>query len=244
MRRTTSSHLFLKLLTLCVAILGAVTAHGASSPSVTKLALSSGSVPAGTSVTLTASVGAGGAPVSRGLVLFCDAAAPHCMDIHLLGLAQLTKNGTASIKLRMGIGEHTIKAEFQGTRLDANSTSAAESLSVTGKIVTDTNISRSGFSFAGVVTSHGALPAAGTVSFLDVTNGNDLLASAPLNAGRTGVLFATAPAVTVGMGPIAMVSADFNGDGVPDLAVGNFSGRKREHPARERGRNFRDQNNL
>src|SRR5579862_9526657 len=63
----------------------------------TTLNLSASSVPAGTVVTLTAAV-SNGAPVTTGEVFFCDAAAAHCEDSALLGIAQLTSAGTAVIR--------------------------------------------------------------------------------------------------------------------------------------------------
>src|SRR5436309_2596776 len=56
-----------------------------------------------TLITVTASVRSGGAPVSPGSVLFCDADAPICQDGAILGRAQLRANGTAVLPLSPGI---------------------------------------------------------------------------------------------------------------------------------------------
>ncbi len=69
----------------------------------------------GTAVTLTASVLAGSTPVTSGTVNFCDATAAYCEDIHLLGTAQLTSAGTATLHMVPGIAVHNIKAVFAGT---------------------------------------------------------------------------------------------------------------------------------
>ena len=81
---------------------------------VTTLALSSPSVASPAAVTLTASVVAGGAPVSAGTVTFCDASAPLCEDSAIVGKAQLN-GGTAKLKFIPGIGVHTYKAIFSAT---------------------------------------------------------------------------------------------------------------------------------
>ena len=111
---------------------------------VTTLALSSSSVASGSPVTLTATVTAGGSPVSPGMVTFCNAAATYCEAPAVLGTAQLTPNGTASIKLFLGIGTHSIKAVFAGTNSDATSSSTAQTLTVTGVHPTTTTIASSG----------------------------------------------------------------------------------------------------
>jgi hypothetical protein len=76
----------------------------AKTATVTSITLSAAgspvtSVASGTVVTLTAEVTAGGKAVSPGQVNFCDAKAKYCTDIHLLGVAQLTKAGAAEVKI-------------------------------------------------------------------------------------------------------------------------------------------------
>jgi hypothetical protein len=87
----------------------------------TTIAITSGgnsvsSVAAGTAVTLTAHVNAGGTAVTPGQVNFCDASATTCTDIHLLGTAQLIGAGTATLTFRPGIGSLSYKAVFAGTK--------------------------------------------------------------------------------------------------------------------------------
>jgi hypothetical protein len=83
----------------------------AAAPTITTLSVTSGgnavtTVASGSVVTLTATAVAGGTPVTPGQVNFCDATAKFCTDIHLLGTAQLTANGTATLKFRPGVGSH------------------------------------------------------------------------------------------------------------------------------------------
>ena len=82
-------------------------------------------------VTLTATVKAGATAVTTGQVNFCDAFAAYCTDIHLLGTAQLTSAGTATMNFRPGAGSHSYKAVFAGTYTSTASSSAAAVLTVT-----------------------------------------------------------------------------------------------------------------
>jgi hypothetical protein len=85
----------------------------------------------GSVVTLTATVKASGTALTTGQVNFCDALAKYCTDIHLLGAAQLTNAGTATLKFRPGIGSHSFKAVFVETNSYAGNASNASALTVT-----------------------------------------------------------------------------------------------------------------
>ena len=183
------------------------------------------SVAPGTVVTLSASVLSAGKPASPGQVLFCNAAAAHCTDINLLGQAQLTGNGTAAIKLRLGSGSHSIKAEFQGTHVTMRSVSPAQSLTVTGKsTTTTTSIHVYNQVFTSKVTAQGALPETGMVRFLDATNDQYPFASALLNPADRVPLFRMASSVSTIWFPTDVQVGDFNGDGIPDLVTGSIYG--------------------
>jgi Bacterial Ig-like domain (group 3) len=83
-------------------------------------------------VTLTATVASGTTTkVTAGTVNFCDATAAYCTDIHLLGTAQLTSAGTATINLLPGIGSHSFNAVFVGTSSYTTSSSSTDQLTVT-----------------------------------------------------------------------------------------------------------------
>ena len=98
-----------------------------SSQSSAATTVSQGSV-----ATLTASVTAGSSQLTRGQVNFCDASTPYCIDVHLLGSAQLADAGTAVLRFIPGLGNHSYKAVFAGTTTYASSASATQTLSVTG----------------------------------------------------------------------------------------------------------------
>ena len=212
---------------------------GAQSATVTVLALTSlgspvTSVTPGTVVTLTATVRTESAAVTTGLVNFCDATATYCEDIHLLGSAQLTSSGTAVIKLRPGIGSHSYNAVFAGSKADATSTSSASPLTVTNGsgagYPTSTTIALSGAegnytltaTVTGSVDRPGLASPGGTVSFLDTSNGDALLGSAALYSGPTGLDWVNSQSVVPSYDPTRITVADFNQDGIPDLAVYNF----------------------
>jgi hypothetical protein len=180
-------------------------------------------VAAGTTVTLTATVLAGTTPVTPGQVKFCDATAAYCEDIHILGLAQLTSAGTATFKYRPAAGSHSYKAVFVGTKTNAGSTSATSALTVTaasGLTPSITTIAQSGnytaYTLTAAVAGNLVSTPTGTVSFLDTSNSNALLGTATL--APAGINFPDS-ILSSGNKPDGVVVGDFNGDGIPDLAV-------------------------
>jgi hypothetical protein len=185
-------------------------------------------VPAKTPVTLTATVTTGGSPVVLGQVNFCDATAAFCTDIHLLGTAQLTAAGTATLRFIPGLGNHRYQAVFLGTRTSVTSASNIPKLAVTGTNPTTTVLTATGspgnYGLSATVSGAGDTQPTGSVSFLDTTNANYVLASAPLAQGSRGIGFATVPSPATGKAPRYVTSGDFNGDGIPDLAVANALG--------------------
>ena len=193
---------------------------------VTTLALSSPSVASPATVTLTASVAAGGAPVANGSVTFCDAAARYCEDAAIVGKAQLI-GGTAKLKFIPAIGTHSYKAVFSATSTAATSSSTAQTLTVTGLYPTTTAIAAtgnpSGYQLTATVVGFANNPPllTGTVSFQDTTDGNFVLGTAPLGTPTFARGFAQAPnsPVSTGNQPAAGGAGDFNNDGKPDVAV-------------------------
>ena len=179
-------------------------------------------VTSGSVVTLTATVTAGNSPVAPGQINFCDATAKYCTDIHLLGTAQLTSAGTATLRLRPGVGSHSYKAVFVGTTASAASASTASALAVTGLYPTISTIAASGnpgdYTLTATVSGNGSASPAGSVSFLDTSNSNQSLAVAPMTPVAAGLnLLSTVPTVFAGE-PENFVVGDFNGDGIADLA--------------------------
>jgi hypothetical protein len=179
----------------------------------------------GSVVTLTATVLAGTTPVNPGQVSFCDATAAYCEDIHILGAAQLTKTGTATMRFRPGAGNHSYKAEFLGTLNDGPSNSGAAALAVNnvGIFSSSTGINAGGsagnYRLTSTVGSAGAAAPTGTVSFLDASNENAVISTAQLGSGSAGTLLIGSPIPADGTEPSSVATGDFNGDGILDLAV-------------------------
>jgi len=223
---------------------GVLRAWAAPAATTTTLAVTSGgntlasggSIASGSVVSLTATVTASGSSVTVGQVSFCDASATYCTDIHLLGKAQLTSAGKATLNFIPGIGSHSYKAVFagapNGVSPDAGSASSIVTLTVTGTYPTATTIAASGnagdYSLTATVTGSGGAQnfatLAGTVSFLDTTNANLSVATAEFGTVTPGLSFLNSSNPTTGDLSGSIVAGDFNGDGIPDLAVANYSG--------------------
>ncbi len=207
-----------------------VTVVGPQSVTSTSLSLTASGAPItsvnlGTTVTATATVSTGSTSLTTGQVDFCDATALYCDSIHRLGSAQLTSSGTAVLRFVPGIGSHSIKAVFMASNGNAASASAPSDFTVTSSLPTTTTISQAGsvgnYTLTAIVTGEGAIAPTGNISFMDSTNSNQQLAQAALQNAATTFSMTTAQSPAVGQGPSYVVRADFNGDGIPDLAVLN-----------------------
>ena len=207
------------------------TARGIEPQTVTTLSVSPGTVNAKTAATLTAIVVRGTDPVTRGLVVFCDANAAHCEDSAMFGAAQLTNSGIATIKLILGVGTYSVDAVFLGTVGNPTSTSPAQTLIVNGNAsyVTATAIAAGGsagnYTLSGTVAAFGRPAPVGSVSFLDNSNQNVVVGTAVLDPTTLGFnLVPAAVQSSAGALPYFAAAGDFNNDGKMDLAVANGDG--------------------
>ena len=211
---------------LCPAILNAAPLSTTTTLGITASGIAVSSVAPGIAIKLTAIVVSGATAVHPGTVRFCNASSKFCTGSALLGSAQLTATGTASIALRLPIGAHSVSAVFAGTASAAGSSSTAVPLSVTGADSTTTALKFSGvqgnYSLRGTVTGiGGGSPITGSLTFPDTTNGNVSLGSASLVPASAASTITLGPSYAAGSGPQIVVTGDFNGDGIPDLALGD-----------------------
>ena len=129
-------HIYSRLVVCLPLVLTMAPSHAvwasAPSPSSTRLTISPPSAEHA-HVSLTATVTSNGKPVAPGLVVFCRATAKYCEDTAVLGQAQLTSAGTATLNLILPVGNYNIKAIFQGTNVVAGSSSATRDATVIGK---------------------------------------------------------------------------------------------------------------
>ncbi len=210
----------------------------AASPTATTLAISATSVPYKNPITLTATVTSGGAPVTAGLVLFCDATAPICENNSALGLAQLTFPGaTAKLKLGSGpLGVHSYKAVYRANATYTASTSNTVSYTVSGTYSSATAIGSTGsvgnYTLSGTVAGIGSglTGPTGNVAFLDASAGNNLLGTQPLGSAALSNAFVSAPnspfaiaTSTTTRRSVAIASTYLSGDNNLDVVTGDAS---------------------
>jgi Bacterial Ig-like domain (group 3) len=160
----------------------------APSPSSTTLTISPPSA-GHAHVSLTATVTSNRKPVAPGLVIFCRATAKYCEDAAVLGQAQLTSAGTATLNLILPVGNYDIRAVFQGTNAVAGSNSATRDVTVIGKFATATVSATGGpgnYSLTGTVTSFGYPNPTGELSFRDEAHRDSPLAHARLGPATSG----------------------------------------------------------
>lgn len=199
---------------------------------------SGGTVPSGTVVTFVASVSSGATKLTQGRVTLCDASAASCTDIHQYGTAQLTSAGSAKFRFVPGIGSHSYKARFAGTpgasSAYAASSSSAMTLAVTDsftKAKTTTSLTVTGdagqyammATVEGIVNRPGLATPTGSVSFLNTTAANVVLGTSAVGPASSGVNLINIDNPPLAIAPTVIATADFNGDGFPDLVLGNYN---------------------
>jgi hypothetical protein len=226
---------FLVLFTfILLSLVGSAGTAHAQTATTTVLQQSSACPTSGCVTTLTATVTASGTAVHPGLVVFCDGSTANCESGLTLGHAQLLTNGTATLKLTLKTGSHTLRAIFHGTKTYASSTSATQSLTlaptaaqrVTSMPQVQANAFEGGYSFSvPYISSISPIAPTGTVSFVDTSRNNTVLATATVGSPSTSYGGFTYVSEDVSLVPsasltsaVAAISGDFNNDGIEDVA--------------------------
>jgi Bacterial Ig-like domain (group 3)/FG-GAP-like repeat/FG-GAP repeat len=197
------------------------------SPTTTMLAVSPRDpISAGAMVTLTATVTDPGI-VSSGFVTFCDATRSTCLPGDgLLGTAQLTRSGTATLRTRFGTGNSSIVAMFMPTKSDLGSRSLTVGINVgTAEIYPSiTSLTASGgpgnYTLSGEVVAFGRQAINGMIDLLNITATNSRIGVTSLFG--PGFQFAPPTSNNTGTQPTSVTVADFNGDGLPDLVTADI----------------------
>lgn len=183
-------------------------------------------VSSGTAVTLNAVVTQSGRLLVAGTVNFCEGTTGACSDMHLLGSAQLTSAGMARLTLVPSPGVHLYRAVFVGSPKVSPTTSATATLTVASGYATTSTLTATGatgaYTLQSTVTGTAATAPSGTVSFLDTSNNNTLVGTATLGTGSSSIAWPAGSLQLAGYEPTAQTVADFNGDGLMDVAVLNY----------------------
>jgi hypothetical protein len=215
-----------------LALLCFAAAAGGQSVTTTTLTINpGGTVREGSLVTLTARVwmASGVAAAAPGQVEFCEVkpAPMRCTDIRLLGTVQLSAAGTAVYNFFPGPGTHVYQAVFLGTHVEAASSSSPTTYTVTPYYPTFTTITSSGspgnYTLTASVT--GGTVQTGTASFMDTSNANYVLATAPMvpDLAAFGLNFNFASPSGTYYVASSMAAADFTGNGILDIIVTSAS---------------------
>jgi len=228
---------FGSLLVLVLMVTFASLAAAAQTTTTTTLAVTTGTIATTTTATtsittLTATVTAGASTPTRGQIKFCDATegtTAACIFTHILGTVQMIQSGgnagKAIYRLSPTVGSHNFYAVYLPNTLYTTSTSAAQPYTISGSGTTAAAIAQSGsvgnYNLTATVTGTLGSPPAGTVDFLDESANFNQLGSATLVTGTPTATIANTSNPPVTGYPQSIVSADFNGDGLLDLAVGN-----------------------
>jgi FG-GAP-like repeat/Bacterial Ig-like domain (group 3) len=182
-------------------------------------------------ITVTVSVRSGGKSVSPGSVLFCDADAPICEDGAIVGKAQLRTDGTATLRISPGVmaRHHSLKAVFAGTTAFQTSDSNVIPLTIPDPpypptVTLVSSGTPSSYTLTGTVKggaySDTSIPT-GQITFVNTT-APSTLGTVNLDSGTEVVTYSALGQVgTTNASPVAMAVADFNNDGLPDLATAN-----------------------
>lgn len=222
--RQRSWPLSLKLLLSALAC--ALVANAGTNATTTVLTVNTTVAYSGAPVALEATVTAGATKVIAGRISFQDG--PRVLAV-VQGLKQANGSLTATIVARLTGGvAHSLTAAYLGAPASTSETAPSTSAAVfvetvpTGPAASAVTVAESGSNaLTATVTTNGPVAPSGTVTFVNQSLGQTL-GTVPISASSV-VPFFSGPSLPTGQGPGPLVSADFNNDGLPDLAVVNTS---------------------
>ena len=214
----------MRLPLLLGALACAFAANAATNPTTTVLTANTSAAYSGAPVGLQATVSAGATKVIAGQISFRDGARVLAL---VQGVKQSNGSLTASITARLTGGVvHSLTAAYLGapdsTSKTAPSTSAAVLVETVLNVVAASSVTltESGSNtLSAAVTTNGPVAPSGSVTFTDQSLGQTL-GTVAITASSVSPLF-SGPSLSTGQGPGPLVSADFNDDGLPDLAIVN-----------------------
>jgi len=195
-------------------------ARAATATTTTLTVTPSNSIAAQQIATLTASVQAGGQPVTVGTVNFFDGKL-------YLGSVQVVRNashgyaiGTATMKMALSVGTHSIAATFLPTATLASSTSASQTVTITGTGPTSVTLASAAGSgntttLTATLSASGASNPTGSMLFQNQTS-NTAVGTVALDPTAFTTNFFPATPLSSNE-PGAVFPVDLNGDGFPDL---------------------------
>ena len=201
----------------------------------TSLSASTSTALLGTPVVLTATATSilGGTPIQVGQVTFTYQETVNGVTFSgSFGSASLSANGTAVLTTRPAVGTYVVTAALPGTTTAGASTSTPQVLTIAGNgsYGSTTALVSSGsvgdYTLTATVSGFGLGAPAGTLSFLNTTNGNQPLATAvldPTTVAQGLVPLSSAPPTASNVQFVA--TGDFNQDGMSDYATVTSDGK-------------------
>lgn len=197
-------------------------------PAIT-LGASATTVPVTQVSTLTATVTLTAGAATNGQVLFYDGT-KLLGTVEVIGSTPATGQvtGTALLRTRFATGSHSLTAVYVGPATNyQTATSSTLTLAVTGTTASTSVLSATAdvgnplnYDFTGTVTGNGLAAPSAQLTINDITAGNTSVGTISLSNKQTSFTL-SAKNFTTGTAPAAILSADFDNDGIPDLLTAN-----------------------
>jgi len=210
---------------VCLALLSELSlALGQRVPSSVALSVSPAAAVVGQLVTLSAAVTCATGSIDGGSVRF--ASGPYVLGTaQVVGVtpAQGFATGSATLKVALPAGTHQLIATFNGTETVSTSSSESVSISVTGLIPVQIDLTAestgTGYLFSYLASAQGTTSLTGNLQLNDITS-TTTVSQLPLSTSLFGLT--NTGSYQVGNNPSAILSADFRGDGSIGIVAANL----------------------